>query len=131
DLVSADDVIVLHDPQTAGLAWALQQAGAQVVWRCHVGIDSPNEHSERGWEFLRPYVEGVDGFVFSCERFAPAWVPRQHLGVIAPSIDPFSAKNEPMELATVVSVLQHVGLLAGAGDDAVGSFAKRDGSRGR
>ena len=78
-LVDVGDIVVLHDPQTAGLAAAVQRAGAHVVWRCHVGIDSPNEHSERGWAFMRPYVDGVDGYVFSCEQFAPSWVPRQHL----------------------------------------------------
>ena len=34
------------------------RAGAHVVWRCHVGVDTPNAQSEHGWEFLRPYVEG-------------------------------------------------------------------------
>lgn len=131
DLISADDIVVLHDPQTAGLAGAMQQAGAKVVWRCHVGVDSPNEHSERGWEFLRRYVDELDGYVFSCERFAPSWIPRHRLSVIAPSIDPFSAKNEPIAAAAVVPLLQYVGLLAGGGDEAVGTFARREGSRGR
>ena len=130
-LVDVGDIVVLHDPQTAGLAAAVQRAGAHVVWRCHVGIDSPNEHSERGWAFMRPYVDGVDGYVFSCEQFAPSWVPRQHLAVIAPSIDPFSAKNEAIDEATVVRLLQYVGLLAGNGDEPTGSFTRRDGSQGR
>ena len=65
------------------------------------------------WEFLRPYVEDVDGYVFSREQFAPTWVPRARLGVIAPSIDPFSAKNEAMDPAEVIRLLQYVGLLAG------------------
>ncbi len=131
DLVRANDIVVLHDPQTAGLAATVRRAGASVVWRCHVGIDTPNEHSERGWEFLRPYVEGVDGFVFSCEHFAPSWVPRDRLAVIAPSIDPFSAKNEPIDAATVVARLQYVGLLAGDGRVVPGLFTRRDGSEGR
>src|SRR5438128_1739540 len=130
DLVRAGDVVVLHDPQTAGLAAAVRRAGARVVWRCHVGIDSPNEHSERGWKFLRPYVEELDGYVFSCEWFAPAWVPRERLAVIAPSIDPFSAKNESIAPEVVVPLLQYVGLLGGGGQEPVASFTRRDGSRG-
>ncbi len=128
--VRAGDIVVLHDPQTAGLAAAIQRAGAHVVWRCHVGIDSPNEHSELGWSFLRPYVENVDGFVFSCEQFAPGWVPRDRLAVIAPSIDPFSAKNEVIADADVVQLLQHVGLLAGDAEPPRRAFARRDGSGG-
>jgi trehalose synthase len=130
-LLRSGDIVVLHDPQTAGLAAAVRQAGARVVWRCHVGIDTPNEHSERGWEFVRPYVDGVDGYVFSCEQFAPSWVPREHLAVIAPSIDPFSAKNESVDPATVVRRLQRVGLLDGDGDERSDSFTRRDGSQGR
>jgi trehalose synthase len=130
DLVGGEDIVVLHDPQTAGLAAAIRRAGARVVWRCHVGIDVPNEHSERGWEFLRPYVEDADGFVFSCEWFAPTWVSRDHLAVIAPSIDPFSAKNESIDQETVVAMLQYVGLLDGGGREPVGTFTRRNGSRG-
>src|SRR6185503_18037292 len=55
--IRAGDIVVLHDPQTAGLAAAVRRAGATVVWRCHVGIDLPNEYSDRGWEFVRPYVD--------------------------------------------------------------------------
>ena len=74
-LVRPGDVVLLHDPQTAGLARALRAAGALVVWRCHVGLDRANEHSERAWAFLRPYLEEVDAFVFTREPFAPTVGP--------------------------------------------------------
>jgi trehalose synthase len=131
DLVGTQDIVVLHDPQTAGLAAAMQRAGAKVVWRCHVGIDSPNEYSARGWDFLRPYVGDVDGFVFSCGRFAPAWVSPERLSVIPPSIDPFSAKNEPIGPEVVARLLQGVGLLGGGAAEPAGLFTRRDGSQGR
>jgi trehalose synthase len=131
DLVRPDDIVVLHDPQTAGLAGVVRRTGARVVWRCHVGIDAPNEHSQRGWEFLRPYMDAVDGYVFSREQFAPAWVPRERLAVIAPSIDPFSAKNDAIDEADVVRILQYVGLLSAGGPERAAHFLHRDGSRGR
>lgn len=131
ELVRVGDIVVLHDPQTAGLAAAVKRVGAHVVWRCHVGIDSPNAHSERGWEFLQPYVDGADGYVFSCERFAPSWIPRHQLAIIPPSIDPFSTKNEAIDAATVVCRLQCVGLLAGDNDGPAGTFTRRDGSQGQ
>ena len=93
--------------------------GSRVVWRCHVGIDDPNEHSERAWDFLRPYLEDVDAYVFSREQFAPPWVARDRLAVIPPSIDPFSAKNEPIDAAEVARILQYVGLLDGGGEPPV------------
>ena len=39
-LVRPRDIVLLHDPQTAGLAQALSRAGVIVVWRCHVGADA-------------------------------------------------------------------------------------------
>ena len=50
-----------------------------------------------GWEFLRPYLEPVDAFVFTRAEFAPDWVDRDRLHVITPSIDPFCAKNAQLD----------------------------------
>src|SRR3954451_2138793 len=34
------DIVLLHDPQTAGLAAPLREACSVVVWRCHIGLDT-------------------------------------------------------------------------------------------
>jgi trehalose synthase len=129
-VVRSGDVVILHDPQTAAMARAAMPAGVTVVWRCHVGIDTQNEHSARAWAFLRPYLDDVDAFVFSRAQFAPPWVTSDRLAVIPPSIDPFSAKNARIEPDDVRRVLQDVGLLAGGGRDGAVEFTRRDGSRG-
>jgi trehalose synthase len=123
--------VVLHDPQTAGIAPFLRSAGVFIVWRCHVGRDEPNEWTDRSWEFLRPYLEDVDAYVFSRAAFAPAWADPQKTFVIPPSIDPFSAKNEPMSRRNVLLALGHVGLVDGSGEAPVVPFSRRDGSPGR
>jgi trehalose synthase len=128
--VKPHDVVILHDPQTAGLAPALADRGATLVWRCHVGIDEQNACSEGGWAFLRPYLEVCDGFVFHRAGFAPPFVPRDRLLVIPPSIDPFAAKNEAMQPADVVRALTYVGLLAGDAEQPPALFTRRDGTRG-
>ena len=117
----------------AGLAAAVQRAGARVVWRCHVGIDTPNEHSERGWEFLRPYVEGGRRLrVLARTIRAAAGYRGEHLAVIAPSIDPFSAKNEPIDDATVrAAAPARRAARRRTGASPAASFTRRDGSRGR
>jgi trehalose synthase len=132
-MVGTGDVVVLHDPQTAALVPAVRRGGGRVVWRCHVGIDVPNDYSQLAWSFLRPYLEDVDGFVFSCAHFAPEWIPHDRLTVIPPSIDPFSAKNELIEPDDVLRTLQRVGLLAGtvSASQSDAQFTRRDGSRGR
>jgi len=69
-LVRSRDIVILHDPQTAGLTSAVRQTGATVIWRCHVGLDHANEHAHTAWNFLRPYVLEADSFVFSRGGFA-------------------------------------------------------------
>jgi trehalose synthase len=110
--VRPGDVVLVHDPQPAGLVPVLLEAGALVIWRCHVGLDETNEWAERAWSFVRPYIENAHGFVFSRERFAPAWVPREHLAVIPPSIDPLAPKNEALDRETTLDVLASAGLLS-------------------
>lgn len=129
--IRPDDIVILHDPQTAGLTASVQAAAARVVWRCHVGRDTPNHATELGWSFLRPYLEPVDAFVFTRTDFAPDWVERDRLHVITPSIDPFGAKNGPLSPPEARAILQYVGLLGGDGDAALATFRRRDGSPGR
>jgi trehalose synthase len=130
-LVRPGDVVVIHDPQPAGLAAAAKGAGAHVVWRCHIGRDEPNEWTERAWEFLRPYLADADALVVSRAAFAPPWADPARTHVIPPSIDPFSAKNEPMSRRNVLVALSYVGLLAGGGAPPAVPFTRRDGSPGR
>jgi trehalose synthase len=131
-LVRPGDVVVIHDPQPAALVAAAQNAGARVVWRCHVGLDHPNEWSERAWEFLRPYLADSDAVVVSRAAFAPPWADPSQVRVIPPSIDPFSAKNEPISMRNVRLILSYVGLIDGSIETAPAvSFTRRDGSPGR
>ncbi len=87
------DLVLLHDPQTAGLAPALAARGARVAWRSHIGVDWENDATRAAWDFLRPYLDAADGYVFTRRQYAPAWVPARQTWIIPPSIDPFSAKN--------------------------------------
>jgi trehalose synthase len=129
--IEPGDIVMLHDPQTAGLAHAARSAGGIVVWRCHIGCDTANPYSEEGWGFIRPYLDEADAFVFSRAGFIPPWIDPERTHVIPPSIDPFSAKNQDLDSATVRSILQYTGLLAGAADPPAVGFLRRDGSPGR
>jgi trehalose synthase len=113
--VRPQDVVIVHDPQPAGLIPVLLDRGALVVWRCHVGIDRSNEWTEQAWSFLRPYVEPARAHVFSRAEFAPSFVATETLAVIAPSIDPFAAKNTALARGRRLEILGDTGLLASAG----------------
>jgi trehalose synthase len=93
-----------------------------------VGVDEPNEVVEAAWGFLRPYVDEADAAVFS--RAAFVWPGLGDTEVIAPSIDPFSPKNQALDAGTVGSILTAVGLQRGS-DAGAPTFVRSDGSRGR
>ena len=128
--VSPRDIVVLHDPQTAGLVAGLRRIGARVIWRCHVGRDQSNRLTDEAWNFLRPHVEVADAFVFSRREYAPPWAAGPRLEVIPPSIDPYSPKNVGLEPDIVDTVLARVGLLDGAGPGGYVRFDRRDGTPG-
>jgi trehalose synthase len=118
--VNEGDVVVLHDPQTVGLARALVERGARVVWRCHIGADRADRYTEEAWGFLEPYLDHCGAFVFSRRGFVPQLITGSGSGsdvyVIAPSIDPFAAKNRPLRGAQVERLLVRMGLLDGPTD---------------
>jgi trehalose synthase len=130
-VVRPRDIVLLHDPQTAGLTQALARAGVMVIWRCHVGADVPNEHTEQAWSFLRPYLEEVDAYVFTRQQYTPSWADPTRTVVIPPSIDPFSAKNQEMSEADVEAVLHYVGLLESDHPVPVATYMREDGSMAR
>jgi trehalose synthase len=109
--VRPGDVVVVHDAQPAGLIPAIAELGCRVVYRAHNGCDVPNEHTAMGWSFLRPYVERADATAFLIDRHVQPWAPNPY--VIAPSIDPCSAKNATLTPADAVAVLRAAGILAG------------------
>src|SRR6476469_3718828 len=126
--VRPGDIVLLHDPQTAGMAGALRDQGAHVVWRCHIGADRADGHAGRGWEFLRPFVEAADAYVFSRREYAPAWLPSSRVWVIPPSLDPFSAKNAPMTTDSIRGALHRAGIVEQlTGDDTL-AFVRRYGT---
>ena len=114
-LTSPPDLVMLHDPQTAGLIAPLQRAGVRVAWRSHVGRDVPNLATIAAMGFLRPYIESADFFVFSRRQYAPSWVPASRLWIIPPSIDPLAPKNRYIAPGAATRILAANGLLSPPG----------------
>jgi trehalose synthase len=129
-LVRSQDIVILHDPQTAGLAAAVRETGATVMWRCHVGLDVPNDQAREAWGFLRGYVTGAHVFVFSRAGFAWEGLPRDRIAVIRPSIDAFSPKNAEQTPEQSLAIMATAGVVA---DDvsAYPMFTRSDGTPGR
>jgi len=129
ELVAPGDIVYLHDPQTAGLIELMRSKHTRVIWRCHVGLDTPNELARAAWSFLEPYVEQADAYVFSRRAFAWDGLDEKKEWLVAPSIDAFSPKNQEMEPEVVTAILARIGLGRDAGGPPL--FLRQDGSRGR
>jgi trehalose synthase len=124
------DVVVLHDPQTAGLIPRLKESGAKVIWRCHVGLDTPNDVARAAWAFLREWVQQADACLFSREQFIWEDLDRERVHVIAPTIDAFAPKNQELSDDAVAAILATAGLVD-ADAQAAPEFERQDGSSAR
>jgi trehalose synthase len=128
--VAPDDIVFLHDPQTAGLVKPVRETGATVVWRCHVGLDLPNDLARQAWDFLRGYVEEAQAYVFSRSEFVWEGLDTDKVWIVAPSIDAFSPKNQELSPEAVAAILGVAGLRSD-GDPGAARFVREDGTPAR
>ena len=122
------DVVVLHDPQTAGLTRPLRDHGARVVWRCHIGIDEPNARAHEAWAFLGDDVTASAATVFTRRQYVWAGLPADRVVTIAPCIDVRSPKNQPLGSDAVAAILDIAGIIRSPARGAP-AYADADGVR--
>src|SRR5262249_42648844 len=67
----------------------------------------------RGWRFLVPYVRDAEAYVFTRPQYLPRELDARRGVFIPPSLDPFSAKNQPLSAAAVSAILVPTGIIAG------------------
>ena len=128
-LVRPNDIVILHDPQTAGLVRSMAEIASVVVWRCHVGLDIPNDIARNAWAFLEPHVKPADAHIFSRREFAWEGLAPDKTVIVPPSIDAFSPKNQGLDPETVASILAATGLIA-SGDPNLATFVRTGGQPG-
>ncbi|HEX2717440.1 MAG TPA: glycosyltransferase, partial [Gemmatimonadaceae bacterium] len=103
--ITPGDIVVIHDPQPLGAGALLKQMlGVRIVWRCHIGLDTPSVHANDAWAFLRPYAEQYDHAVFTAREYVPSFLA-DRATIIHPTIDPLSHKNRGLSLHKLVGVL--------------------------
>ena len=101
----SEDVVVIHDPQPAGLIRDRPDSSRKWVWRCHIDLSSPNAEV---WGFLQPLIEQYDAAIFSSPSFARQLAIPQYL--FYPCIDPLSEKNKDLEDSFVQQVCDEFGI---------------------
>jgi trehalose synthase len=127
-LIRPGDIVVLHDPQTAGLLSALKARGAIVVWRSHVGADRPNSLTAAAWAFLEPYLREADAYVFSRRPDVPPRLGQGPTAIIPPCIDPTSTKNRDIDPAHARAILAQAGIAQAGGLAVQPIYYRHDGS---
>jgi trehalose synthase len=128
--LGARDVVILHDPQTAGMIPELRRLGVPIIWRAHIGLDLPNDLAREAWSFLIGDVELADAYVFSRPAYSWEGLDAAKLTVIPPSIDAFAPKNHVMSFTAVTAVLRAAGLAADHHHAPRAIFERPDGSVG-
>lgn len=84
----ASDLVVVHDPQPAGLVMNGFIYG-NILWRCHIDTSTPNKTV---WRFLLPYINQCSGAIFTMPEFVGPGL-QVPLYQINPCIDPLAPKN--------------------------------------
>jgi trehalose synthase len=100
-----EDVVIIHDPQPAGLIASRKVGTQRWVWRCHIDLSNPNAEV---WGFLCPMVEQYDAAIFSSPIFSRQLAIPQYL--FYPCIDPLSEKNKDLDESYIQSVCDNFGI---------------------
>ncbi len=95
-----EDVVIIHDPQPAGLIAAKERSKAKWVWRCHIDTSHPQPDA---WNFIKGFVEKYDASIFSTPWFAKELPIPQYF--IYPAIDPLAEKNRELSAYEINAVL--------------------------
>ena len=98
------DLVIIHDPQPAGLIYKRKKP-SNWLWRCHIDASRPQR---KVWNFLKEYVSKYNGAIFSLPDFAQKLNIPQFL--MYPSIDPLSDKNRDLSLEEVDSIVNEYGI---------------------
>ncbi len=89
DLEEGWDVVIVHDPQPAGLFNNAPEKSRHWVWRCHIDLSTPNPHTI---ERLRPLIEPYEASVWHMQQYVPDGI-ENGVRIVPPAIDPLSPKN--------------------------------------
>jgi trehalose synthase len=105
------DILVVHDPQPAGMGAHLKRNERIVsLWRCHIGLDRESAKTRAAWQFLEPYVSEYDHAVFTTTEYIPSFLTGR-VTVITPAIDPLTDKNRRLSARHLSGVLCNSGLM--------------------
>jgi trehalose synthase len=103
------DVIIVHDPQPAGIRNLVPNKAKRWVWRCHIDLSTPNPATI---ERLTPHLTSYDAALFHMDAYVPAALrgSSPHIYICPPAIDPLSPKNMALSPEDAAFVCDQFGI---------------------
>jgi trehalose synthase len=100
------DVIIVHDPQPAGLRANATERSKAWIWRCHIDLSTPNEETLAR---LLPLIRDYDESVYHMQTYVPNGMDGS-VRIIPPAIDPLSPKNMALSPEDASFVCEQFGI---------------------
>jgi trehalose synthase len=109
EITSGWDVIIVHDPQPAGIQRLVPDKARTWVWRCHIDLSTPHPEAI---ERLVPLVKEYDASVWHLQDYVPQSLDGSAPGVhvCPPAIDPLSPKNMALSPEDAAFVCDQFGI---------------------
>jgi trehalose synthase len=109
EITSGWDVIIVHDPQPAGVRRLVPDKAKTWVWRCHIDLSNPNPEAI---ERLVPFIKEYDASVWHVQEYVPQSLDGSSPGVhiCPPAIDPLSPKNMALSPEDAAFVCDQFGI---------------------
>jgi trehalose synthase len=102
------DVIIVHDPQPAGVHQHVPDKARSWIWRCHIDLSAPNPDAIGR---LVPLIRDYDGSVYHIEQYVPSGLDGAgKVHMIPPAIDPLSPKNMQLSPEDAAFVCDQFGI---------------------
>jgi trehalose synthase len=84
------DVVIVHDPQPAGMRMNNPDRARRWIWRCHIDLSTPNQDTLAR---LLPLIHDYDATVWHLQQYVPEGLDGGMQRICPPAIDPLSPKN--------------------------------------
>ena len=109
EITSGWDVIIVHDPQPAGIRRLVADKSKTWVWRCHIDLSTPHPDAI---ERIVPLVKEYDASVWHVQSYVPQAMDGASAGVhiCPPAIDPLSPKNMALSPEDAAFVCDQFGI---------------------
>ena len=102
------DMIIIHDPQPAGMRQTAIDRAKHWIWRCHIDLSTPNPETIAR---LAPLVRDYDQSVWHMQQYVPANLDaRGTVNIVPPAIDPLSPKNMALSPDDAAFVCEQFGI---------------------